>query len=285
MATTKIKTALIQLFSGANKQENIKRAVENIGIAARNDAKIISLPECFNCPYGVKYFPEYSEEIPDGETTRALAKAAKDNNVYLIGGSIPERDGGKLYNTCPVFDPQGNMIAKHRKVHLFDIDIPGKITFKESTNLSPGNDLTVVDTVYGKLGIGICYDIRFSEMATLYQKAGCFMIFYPGAFNMTTGPLHWELLTRSRAVDNQLYVASVSPARNMEADYHAWGFSSVSDPYGEIIGKAGFDEEIVYADIDLDKVNEMRTNMPYLTQKRKDLYEVRQIDNSNKSKM
>lgn len=285
MATTKIKTALIQLFSGANKQENIKRAVENIGIAARNDAKIISLPECFNCPYGVKYFPEYSEEIPDGETTRALAKAAKDNNVYLIGGSIPERDGGKLYNTCPVFDPQGNMIAKHRKVHLFDIDIPGKITFKESTNLSPGNDLTVVDTVYGKLGIGICYDIRFSEMATLYQKAGCFIIFYPGAFNMTTGPLHWELLTRSRAVDNQLYVASVSPARNMEADYHAWGFSSVSDPYGEIIGKAGFDEEIVYADIDLDKVNEMRTNMPYLTQKRKDLYEVRQIDNSNKSKM
>ena len=93
----------------------------------------------------MKYFPEYSEPIP-GETTDALSKAAKENSVYLIGGSIPERDGDKLYNTCPVFDPNGNLIAKHRKVHLFDIDIPGKITFKESTNLSAGNNLTVVDT-------------------------------------------------------------------------------------------------------------------------------------------
>jgi predicted amidohydrolase len=94
----------------------------------------------------VKYFPEYSEPIPDGETTRALSQAAKENQVYLIGGSIPEREGAALYNTCAIFDPNGTLIAKHRKVHLFDIDIPGKITFKESTNLSPGNELTVVDT-------------------------------------------------------------------------------------------------------------------------------------------
>ena len=106
----------------------------------------ICVNECFNSPYGVKYFPEYSEPIPGGETTQALAQAARDNKVYLIGGSIPEREGTKLYNTCTVFDPSGNLIAKHRKVHLFDIDIPGKITFKESTNLSPGNDFTVIDT-------------------------------------------------------------------------------------------------------------------------------------------
>jgi omega-amidase len=104
------------------------------------------LKECFNSPYGTKYFPEYSELIPEGETIKALSKAAKDNKIYLIGGSIPERDESKLYNTCTVFDPSGNMIAKHRKVHLFDIDIPGKITFKESTNLSPGNQLTTFNT-------------------------------------------------------------------------------------------------------------------------------------------
>ena len=110
------KTALIQLFVSSNKQENIKRAVELIGVAAKNNAKIVSLPECFNSPYGVKFFPQYSEAIPNGETVSALAKAAKENQVYVIGGSIPERDGDKLYNTCTIFDPLGNLIAKHRKV-------------------------------------------------------------------------------------------------------------------------------------------------------------------------
>ncbi|CAF0782839.1 unnamed protein product [Brachionus calyciflorus] len=274
---SKFRAALIQLMVSNNKQENIKRAVNFISIAAKNNAKIISLPECFNSPYGVKYFPDYSEPIPDGETTKALSQAAKDNKVYLIGGSIPERDGDKLYNTCTIFDPEGNLIAKHRKVHLFDIDIPGKITFKESTNLSPGNQLTVVDTPYGKIGIGICYDIRFAEMAGLYQKKGCSMIFYPGAFNLTTGPAHWELLIRSRAVDNQVFVAAVSPARCNEADYKAWGHSSMSNPYGEIICKAGADEEIVYADIDMEKLNEVRGNIPYLKQKRNDLYELKEF--------
>lgn len=116
MSNKEFRAALIQLLVTNNKQENIKRAIEYISVAAKNNAKIISLPECFNSPYGVKYFPEYSEPIPDGETTRALANAAREHKVYLIGGSIPERDGEKLYNTCTVFDPEGNLIAKHRKV-------------------------------------------------------------------------------------------------------------------------------------------------------------------------
>jgi omega-amidase len=102
---------------------------------------------------------------------------------------------------------------------------------------------------YGKIGIGICYDIRFTELAGLYQRKGCVMIYYPGAFNMTTGPAHWELLARSRAVDNQLYVAVVSPARCEVADYRAWGYSSVANPYGEIIAKAEHSEELVYTEI------------------------------------
>lgn len=242
---SKFKIALIQLLVGANKQENIRRAVEFIGVAAKNNAKIVTLPECFNSPYGIKYFPDYSENIPNGETSEALAKAAKENEIYLIGGSIPEKDGDKLYNTCPIFDPKGNLIAKHRKVHLFDIDIPGKITFKESTNLTAGSDLTIIETIYGKIGIGICYDIRFAEMANLYQKNGCSLLFYPGAFNLTTGPAHWELLIRGRAVDNQVYVAAVSPARDNNAEYKAWGHSSCSNMYGELIAKAGCDEEVV----------------------------------------
>lgn len=277
MAASKFKTALIQLLVTSNKQENIRRAVEFVAQAAKNDAKIVSLPECFNSPYGVKYFPDYSESMPDGETSRALAKAARDNSVYLIGGSIPERDEqNKLYNTCAVFDPTGTLVAKHRKMHLFDIDIPGKVTFKESTNLTAGNDLTTFDTPYGKIGVAICYDLRFAELAGLYQQAGCSMLVYPGAFNMTTGPAHWELLIRGRSVDNQLYVAGVSPARDTSADYTAYGCSMVSSPYGEIVARAdGGDEQIVYAEVSSALIDETRTNLPYLSQKRDDLYELR----------
>jgi len=274
---SKFKTALIQLLVTSNKQDNIRRACEFISLAAKNDAKIISLPECFNSPYGVKYFPEYCESFDESETIKALSQAAKENKVYLIGGSIPEKDGSKLYNTCPVFVPNGDLIAKHRKVHLFDIDIPGKITFKESTNLSPGNQFTTFETPYGKVGIGICYDIRFNEMANIYQKQGCTILYYPGAFNMTTGPAHWELLIRSRAVDNQLFVAAISPARNPDADYTAWGHTCMINSYGELLCKANDGEEILYADIDMDKLHETRRNLPYLKQKRLDLYETKEV--------
>lgn len=136
-----------------------------------------------------------------------MSQLAQRFNVYLVAGSIPEIEEGtsKIYNTCTVYHPQsGEIIGRHRKVHLFDIDVPGKITFQESKVLSPGENLTVVRTDYCNIGIGICYDIRFPEMAQLYRQKGCEILVYPGAFNMTTGPAHWELLQRSRALDNQV---------------------------------------------------------------------------------
>ncbi|XP_076481183.1 omega-amidase NIT2-like [Bombus vancouverensis nearcticus] len=160
-----------------------------------------------------KYFPKYAESIPDGETSVASSNAAKENNIYVVGGTMPEIEGDKLYNTCTIWGPDGTLIARHQKVHLFDIDIPNKITFRESDSLSPGNSLTTFDVKGCKKGIGICYDIRFEEMARIYRNKGCQMLIYPAAFNMTTGPLHWSLLQRFRANDNQLYVACISPAR------------------------------------------------------------------------
>lgn len=216
------KIGLLQLLVGSDKQANISNAVKKIGECARAGAQIVCLPEMFNCPYSNDSFLPYSEAIPAGETTRALLKVASDHKIYVIGGSIPERDpsSGKIYNTCVVVNPAGEMIAKHRKIHLFDIDIPGKMTFKESETLTAGDDVTVfnVDGI-GKVGLGICYDIRFPELAMRMRKEGCKLLIYPGAFNTTTGPLHWELLARARAVDNQCYVAVVSPARNPESKY------------------------------------------------------------------
>jgi predicted amidohydrolase len=140
-------------------------------------------------------------------------------------GTIPERDGDKLYNTATVFGKDGKLLAKYRKAHLFDIDIPGEITFKESESLSSGHDITIIDVKAFKIGIGICYDIRFEELAKIYRKKGCNMLVYPAAFNMKTGPLHYELLGRSRANDNQMFTALISPARDVTASYVAWGHS------------------------------------------------------------
>ncbi|GCB67240.1 hypothetical protein scyTo_0012118, partial [Scyliorhinus torazame] len=234
--------------------------------------------ECFNSPYGTNYFPEYAEKIP-GESTQVLSEVAKEHGIHLIGGSIPEEDGGKLYNACTVFAPNGSMLMKYRKIHLFDIDVPGKICFRESEAFSPGSTMCTFDTPYCKIGIGICYDIRFAELAHVYTKRGCQLLVYPGAFSMTTGPAHWELLQRARAVDNQVYIAAVSPAHNENDSYVAWGHSSVVNPWGEVVAKAGSEETIIYADIDLKYLSDIRQQIPVLKQKRQDLYSVQAVQN------
>jgi omega-amidase len=270
------KFAGIQLSVTADKERNINHAREKIIEASQNGAKVISLPECWNCPYGNKYFPTYAEPIDSGLSIKMLKEVAKSQKIYLIGGSIPEKDGDKLYNTSVSLDPNGNILGIHRKIHLFDIDIPGKIRFVESETLSSGNSLTIIDTEYCKIGIGICYDMRFAELGLLYGRSGCKFICYPGAFNMVTGPVHWEILQRARALDNQVFVAAVSPARNPDADYTAWGHTTVIDPWAQIVATTEEKETIVYADISLDRLEEVRSNIPILKQRRNDIYQVNQ---------
>mmetsp|Transcript_28063 Transcript_28063/g.31199 ORF Transcript_28063/g.31199 Transcript_28063/m.31199 type:complete len:276 (+) Transcript_28063:23-850(+) len=269
-----LKFAGIQLSVQADKKVNLSNAKTKIGIAAGKGAKIVCLPECFNCPYGNSYFPEYAEEIP-GPSSEMLKAAAISNSIYLIGGSIPERVGDKLYNTSLIYGPKGDLLGKHRKIHLFDIDIPGKMTFQESKTLTPGSSVTSFPVEgFGSVGVAICYDIRFPELAMVAAKQGVRMICYPGAFNMTTGPAHWELLQRSRALDNQIYVAAVSPARDEKASYTAWGHSTVVSPWGEVISTTEHQEDIIYADIDPSYIDQVREQIPVSKQKRYDIYTV-----------
>lgn len=293
----KFNIALCQLLVGANKQENLARAGNMIRNAVEHHkASLIVLPECFNCPYSNECFPTYAEYIPEPpiksteimekaehkneelsfESVPFLSKLAKELGVYLIGGSIPERsESSKLYNTATAFDKDGNLIGKHRKVHLFDIDIPGKIRFMESDTLSAGNSVTTFDTEWCKIGMGICYDMRFPELSLLTAAAGCDMLIFPGAFNTITGPAHWELLIRGRAVDNQLFVAACSPARSLEpVGYQAWGHSTVCSPWGKVVATTDHQESIVVAEVDLDEVSSMRQQIPVLKQKRQDLYKL-----------
>ncbi|KAG8885605.1 hypothetical protein FRB97_000513 [Tulasnella sp. 331] len=284
--------ALIQLQVTQSKANNLTHAREMIRRAAEGDAqhaqpRVIVLPECFNSPYGVKYFDDYAETIgfvhgekyvtqnSPSQSVRELSAAAKETGMWLIGGSIPERDvvdKKKLYNTATMYSPEGELVAIHRKVHLFDIDVPGKIIFKESDALSPGTEMTMIDTDVGRIGIGICYDVRFPEPAMIAARKGCVAMIYPGAFNLTTGPLHWELLARGRAVDNQIYVAMCSPARDLSADYHAWGHSMVVDPLAVKLTEAGENEAIVWATIDPAEVESARKNIPVTSQRRFDVY-------------
>ncbi|MBN3289601.1 NIT2 amidase, partial [Polypterus senegalus] len=274
--SNKFRIGLIQLMVSSAKLENLNRATKLVKEAAEQKAKVVVLPECFNSPYGTKFFPEYAEKIP-GETSQVLSEAAKECGIYLVGGSIPEEDGGKLYNTCMVFGPDGSLLLKHRKIHLFNIDVPGKIRFQESETLSPGSSYSVFDTPFCRIGVGICYDLRFAELAQIYTQKGCHLLVYPGAFNMTTGPAHWELLQRGRAIDNQVYVATASPARDEKASYVAWGHSTVVSPWGDVLAKAGSEETIVYADIDMQHLTDVRQQIPLHTQKRHDLYKVTAI--------
>ncbi|KAI7833208.1 carbon-nitrogen hydrolase [Kickxella alabastrina] len=273
------KIALIQLAAGAQKAANLTKARTKVLEAARNGANLIVLPECFNSPYGTQHFANYAEEFHttvaggSSESTQALSKMAQDAQVYLIGGSIPERSReGALFNTCTVWDPQGTLVAVHRKIHLFDVDFPGKMVFKESSVLEAGRDMTEFATPWGKVGLGICYDMRFPELAMVAARRGCIAMVYPGAFNTTTGPLHWELLVRARAVDNQIFVAACSPARDPEAGYQAWGHSMVVDPYARIIATMEEGEGMVYADVDLKLIEEVRKAVPVYEQRRFDVY-------------
>ncbi|KAF2150743.1 nitrilase [Myriangium duriaei CBS 260.36] len=278
-----LKLALVQLSTGADKAANLARARSKVLEATSKGANVVVLPECFNSPYGTSFFPKYSETLlpspPTEEqspTFHALSKIAKESNTYLVGGSIPEEygeDDKKYYNTSLTFGPDGKLLATHRKTHLFDINIPGKIKFRESDVLSPGNKVTIVDLPeYGKVAIAICYDIRFPELAMIAARKGCFLLLYPGAFNLTTGALHWELQARARAVDNQVYVGLCSPARDMEAEYHAWGHSMIVDPNAEILAQLEEKEDIVYADLNGERIEEVRKGIPIYTQRRFDVY-------------
>ncbi|XP_052866611.1 omega-amidase NIT2-like [Anopheles cruzii] len=280
MARAGFRIALLQLKVGASKTQNIENAVSKIRTAvADKGARVVALPECFNSPYGTQHFPEYAEEIPTGETSRSLAAIAKELGIYLIGGTIPERCSvnSKLYNTCTIWSPEGTLMATYRKIHLFDINIPGGIQFRESDVLTGGAKLASVAIDGAKIGIGICYDIRFDELARLYRNQGCDMLIYPGAFNMKTGPLHWELLARARANDTQSYVATISPARDASAGYIAWGHSMVVDPWARIVSEATDGEEMVVADINLKIVDEVRSQIPIFSQRRTDLYKTDSI--------
>lgn len=290
-----IRVALLQFRVTEDKEKNLETARDFLLRAKNQNAKLAVLPEIWNSPYATSAFAEYAEEIPNNESDHSpsvsfLMQSAKDLKMWIVGGSIPEKkistlDKVHYYNTCIICNPEGEIVAKHRKVHLFDIDVPNKITFRESDTLTGGSTITTFDAFGVKIGIGICYDIRFPELSQCMVKRGCRILVFPGAFNLVTGPAHWELLQRARAVDGQCFVLTASPARTTTTDshnkyppYYAWGHSTAINPWGEVIATCDENEHVVICDLDMTKVEEMRQGIPTSMQKRTDLYELKDLE-------
>ena len=273
----KIKVAAIQMPTVTDKMQNVRTA--GIYLEKIKDEKpdFVILPEMFCCPYQTQNFPVYAEE-EGGPVWQQLSEYAKQYGIYLIGGSMPEKDAeGKVYNTSYIFDRQGKQIGKHRKVHLFDIDVTGGQTFKESDTLTAGDHDTVFDTEFGRMGVMLCFDIRFPELARMMVNDGAKAIFVPAAFNMTTGPAHWELSFRARALDNQIYMIGCAPMRDESAGYISWGHSIVTDPWGRVIDMLDEKEGVLLTELDLDYEEQVREELPLLKSRRKDMYRLEKL--------
>ena len=270
-----MRVALIQMAVTADRRQNLDTACQKLREAAANGADMAVLPEMFCCPYDNACFRPYGEGA-GGPAQQALSAAARSLGIYVVGGSLPELAEGHVYNTSYVYGRDGRQLAKHRKAHLFDIDVAGGQRFLESETLSPGGWITTFETEFGVMGLCICFDLRFEELARCMCLRGAKCILVPAAFNMTTGPAHWELLFRQRAVDNQCFTVGVSPARDEAAGYVAYGNSIAVDPWGTVLCRAGGEETTLYADLDFARLDAVRTQLPILSARRTDLYEVRE---------
>lgn len=280
-----MRIGLVQIQVDEAVSVNLDRA--NIGIMAAADqgAQLVVLPEMFCCPYSPKRFIKDSE-VEGGPIFLRIAQMAKAAGVYLIAGSVPECEiadgadgadgadaqGIRRFNTAYIFSPEGVLIAKHRKLHLFDVAIPDKIVFKESDTLTAGENLTTFDTPWLKIGVAICYDLRFPELFRKMALEGATLIVVPAAFNTTTGPAHWELLARARAVDNQVFVALCSPASVATDSFVAYGHSLVVNSWGEMIGGLGKEPEVLMVDLDLEHLQVVRNQLPLLKHRRPEIY-------------
>lgn len=271
-----MKVAAIQMPTVKDKIQNIRTAGTYIEKIKAENPDFVILPEMFCCPYQTENFPVYAEK-EGGPSWQAMSDYARKYHIYLIAGSMPEADDvGKVYNTSYIFDRDGKQIGKHRKAHLFDINVKNGQHFKESDTLTSGDHATVFDTEFGKMGVMICYDIRFPEFARTMVLDGARMIFVPAAFNMTTGPAHWELTFRARALDNQIYMLGCAPARDTQAGYISWGHSIVTDPWGKVMKQLDEKEGILIEEVDLDREDQIREQLPLLKHRKSEMYHLQE---------
>ena len=268
-----MKVSLLQMKTAATPAENIIKIKDMLKQAKAEGADMAVLPEMCCCPYENSAFVEFAMPY-NSPFLLEIAAQAKELGLYVVAGSVPLASNGKIYNAAFVYNDKGEQIALHRKTHLFDINVPGGQYFMESDTFTAGKDVTTFPTPWGKMGVIICYDIRFPELSRLLALEEVQAIIVPAAFNMTTGPAHWEMSFRMRALDNQVFMAGCAPARDMESSYTAWGHSISTDPWGAVIDQMDETEGILTVEWDMARVDTVRQQLPLLKHRRTDMYDV-----------
>jgi predicted amidohydrolase len=262
--------AAVQMNSTEDVRHNLAEATRLVEQAVQSRARLVVLPEMFNCLGRFEKMVEQAESIP-GPTSEALGALAAHLNITLAAGSICERvEGtGKAYNTSLLFDSRGNLIATYRKIHLFDCHLPGQVRYTESRFIEAGSEVVSSQTADACLGQATCYDLRFPELFRQLAQAGVEILLTPAAFTRATGQAHWEILLRARAVENQAFVVAANQCGRHEPDLVTHGHSAIVDPWGEILAVAGGDQpEVITAELKAERLAEVRSRLPALAHRR-----------------
>ena len=268
----KCKVAAIQFCANEDKERNLELASRYIDIAVGKGVDVVVLPEMFNCCGHKEVMIRNAEDVP-GYTTDFMSEKARKNGIHIVCGSIFEKAGSnKAFNTSVVIDRNGEIIAKYSKVHLFDIDIPDKISYKESEHVVAGNKMVTVNMGTFDAGLAICYDLRFCELFRFLALKGAKIVFIPSAFTFATGEYHWEPLVTARAIENQVFVVAANQVGKGPNNITCYGKSMIVDPWGRVLAKAKDDENIIIAEIDFNLLDSVRSEVPLFEHRRTDLY-------------
>lgn len=273
MSESRFLAGCVQLTSRADVAENLRACARGVAEAAARGARLVLLPENFafvglheNDKMAVA---EALDPARPGPILAALAEAARAHGVWVIGGGMPEAASpGKVWNSAVAVAPDGKLAAVYRKMHLFDVQIPGAAEFCESRTVEPGRELVVVETPLAPVGLSICYDVRFPELYRGLVARGARIVVVPAAFTLHTGKDHWHALLRARAIENQVYVLAAAQYGRHNEKRVCYGHSLVVDPWGTIIADAPDREGVVVAEIDLEHQDKVRRELPCLSHRR-----------------
>ncbi len=268
-----LSVALVQMNSGDSVERNVADALAGIDRAAATGARLVVLPEVWTYLGADEGIDGAAESIP-GPLTERLAGRARQHGIYLHIGSIYERVEGqpRLFNTSVVYDPRGQEVARYRKIHLFDIDLAGGASYRESVTIAPGDEIVTFDLDGFTIGLAICYDLRFPELFRILALRGAEVIILPAAFTLTTGKDHWEPLLRARAIENSLYLIAPNQVGQHPPGLWCYGRSMVIDPWGLVTAQATDQPTVLTSQLDLDRVRQVRQQVPSLNNRLPDRY-------------
>jgi predicted amidohydrolase len=270
-----MRAAAVQCTASHDREENLVRAGDLVSRAASLGAELVVVPEHFSL-FGNASTLRNSAEPIHGSVTRWAATIAKEHGVWLVAGSFVELSEGRRYNTTCLVSPEGQITASYRKIHLFDVDVPGAVS-RESDAVAPGDRATMAaiapsDGRPVPVGLTICYDLRFPELYRVLTLAGALVIVVPSAFAAATGRLHWEVLLRARAIENQVFIVAAGQVGELEGPFQAYGHSAIVDPWGTVLAEVHEGTGVAVADLDFTAQQDARSTLPCLSQRRPAAY-------------